>query len=243
MRLAICDDELSCREQLLDLLKEYTLQNPSKKFTYQIFSDPQALYDAALSSGFDIYFLDILMPDMNGILLGKKLREANLNGKIIYLTSSKEYAVDSYQVKAWNYLLKPVSQKELFAVLDELFQLSQKQTNRCLLVKTPEGNVKLCFQDILYAELNKRKLLFHLTDGSIVESTSIRTSFTDAVQELFTDSRFFLCCAGVAANLQHISMVNHDSVIFKDHYQLFLPKKGCREVRSAWYDYCFNEEG
>lgn len=243
MQIAICDDELSCREQILTLLKEYIRQNPSKTIRYQVFSDPHELYDTALQSGgFDIYFLDILMPDMNGIMLGQKLREAKLNGKIVYLTTSREYALDSYKVNAWNYLLKPAGSEEFFSMLDRLSLLLDEQQNQYLLVKTPENMVKLLFQDIMYVELCKRKLLFHLTNGNTIESTTIRSSFNEAIQTLLKDPRFLLCGAGISANLQHITMVSHDSVLFKDRYQLYLPKKGCREVRSAWYDYCFNKE-
>lgn len=243
MKIAICDDELSYREHLLELLTEYSKQNPSIKFNFQLFSDPHELYETALqTAGYDIYFLDILMPNMNGIILGQKLREANFSGKIIYLTSSKEYALDSYQVKAWDYLLKPVDKEALFSVLDELFRLATEQDSQFLIIKTTENSVKLFFQDIMYVELIKRKLHFHLTNGTIVESTSIRTSFNEAIHHLLSDSRFILCSAGIAANMQHITMVGHDSVLFKENYQLYLPKKGCREVRSAWYDYCFNGE-
>lgn len=243
MRIAICDDELSCQEQLLKLLSDYAIQNPSKKFNYQVFSEPTELFNAAvLSNGFDIYLLDILMPDMNGISLGQKLREANLNGKILYLTSSKEFALDAYKVKAWNYLLKPVNREELFSVLDELFNSLNAQKNQFILVKTIENSVKLYFREIVYLELCKRKLLFHLTNGNTVDSTTIRTSFTEAVQDLLKDSCFFLCSAGIAVNLEHITMVSHDSVTFADGQQLYLPKKGCRELRSVWYDYCFKEE-
>ena len=101
--------------------------------------------------------------------------------------------------------------------------------------------IKIDFENILYAELSKRKLLFHLANGTTIESTTIRTSFSEAVQTLLRDHRFILCGVSIVANLQHITMVNHNSLLFKDTYQVYLPQKSCREVRSVWYDYWFKE--
>lgn len=243
MQLAICDDDSLCIDQLLAHLNEYASQNPNEKINYHIFSEPQKLFDAAQAAGgFDVYLLDILMPEINGIALGMKLREAKLPGKIIYLTSSTEYAIDSYKVKASNYLLKPVCKEALFASLNEILHAYHASKNRFLIVKTTESSTKLLFEDICYVELSKRKLLFHLTNQTTLESTTIRTGFHEAVQELLRDSRFILCGAAIAVNLQHITSVSHDHILFQNCEQLYLSKKGCRELRSAWYDYCFNKE-
>lgn len=243
MKIAICDDEICYQQQLAKYLNDYIQANPEKELEYQLFSDPKMLLDTAIStSGFDIYLLDVLMPDMNGIELGLKLREKNLNGKIIYLTSSAEYAIDSYKVKAYQYLLKPAKKEELFSILDEMFFAKSSLRKNVLIIKTKENSVKINISDILYVELGKRKLLYHMNNEQIIESMTIRTSFQEAVQTLLRNPSFILCGASMVANLKHITMVGQEDLLFLDTYKIYLSKKLCREVRSAWCDYWFNEE-
>lgn len=243
MKIAICDDELCYRKQFLSYLDEYMLKNPNNQLEYSLFSNAQQLLDSTLlSKNFDVYLLDVIMPGMNGIELGLKLREKKLDGKIIYLTSSAEYAVDSYKVKAFQYLLKPVKKEELFAVLDELFSARALAKNNILIIKTRENSVKVNISDILYVESGKRKLLYHMKNGQIIETMTLRTSFQEAVQALLRTPNFVLCGASMVANLHHITMVGQEDLLFLDTYKVYLSKKMCREVRSAWCDYWFSEE-
>ena len=104
MNIAICDDDLQCSGMLNIMLKEYANIRNLKDFTVYIYSHADDLIDAVQDGEhFDICILDIMMPDINGINLGLKLREENYNGIIIYLTASKDYALDSYKAKAFNY--------------------------------------------------------------------------------------------------------------------------------------------
>ena len=81
MKIAICDDELCYRKQFLSYLDEYMLKNPNNQLEYSLFSNAQQLLDSTLlSKNFDVYLLDVIMPGMNGIELGLKLREKKLNG-------------------------------------------------------------------------------------------------------------------------------------------------------------------
>ena len=175
MKIAICDDELCYRKQFLSYLDEYMLKNPNNQLEYSLFSNAQQLLDSTLlSKNFDVYLLDVIMPGMNGIELGLKLREKKLDRKIIYLTSSAEYAVDSYKVKAFQYLLKPVKKEELFTVLDDLFSAKKKKKNNILIIKTKENSVKVNISDILYVESGKRKLLYHMKNGQIYRAMCCR---------------------------------------------------------------------
>ena len=116
MRIAIVDDEPLCLEQVVAIAKEYEKERTDKKIVFDIFSHPEDLLESSYRlGGYDIYVLDVIMPGMDGIELGKKLREANSDGKIIYLTSSPEFAYDSFSVKAFNYILKP-AKKDVFFI-------------------------------------------------------------------------------------------------------------------------------
>ena len=97
MKIAICDDEAFYREQVLGLTQKYAMQNKSKEITVAVFTHAEELLDTvSKSGGFDIYILDVIMPGMNGIELGKALREKGFDERIIYLTTSDEFALANF---------------------------------------------------------------------------------------------------------------------------------------------------
>ena len=244
MQIAICDDEYLFRSQLMEFTKEYASMHPQQEIEVFEFSQAEDLIEAAgRIGGFDIYLLDIVMPGMNGIDLGVQLRRICSDGRILYLTSSSEYAIDSFRAKPFNYILKPLKRENFHAALDEAAASIVAKKEKSLIVKTNESSVKLNLNNILYAQLERRTICYHLSDGSAVESILIRTAFSEAVQELLRDKRFVLCGASIVANLHHITMVEKDALLFTNRFKLFIPRKASGTIRSAWYDYWFEEEG
>jgi len=242
MKIAICDDEALCLEQAVAAVHAYAEAHPEHNISYSAFEWTDDLLNAAgRLGGFDIYILDIIMQgDINGIQLGQRLRELNYNGKIIYLTSSEEYAIDSFKVKAFNYITKPIEQVSFFAALDEVCEVIER-SDKSIIVKTKENSVKVHFDTILYAELQKRSIVYYLVGGNTVESTTIRTTFSEAVAELLSDNRFVSCGASMVANLSHITTVESEAIIFRNKHKTYLGKKACRELRGVWNDYHFTQ--
>ena len=242
LKIAVCDDDMICRSQIISLLNEYIKQNSNRNITVSEFANAENLLDAINKScEFDAFILDVVMPGMNGIELGVELRRQGVKGKIIYLTSNDEFAIDSYKAKATNYILKPVAESELFNTLDDIAEhISSKE--KSFIVKTSEGITRLSYEKIVYAELVRKAIVYHLADGSTLESTTIRTGFSKAVEELLCDNSFFLCGSSMLVNLYHVSSVKKDSLVFRNENILFLPKSACLDVRSAWIDFWFKEE-
>lgn len=240
MKIAICDDEKAMLEKVAELIDEY--KKTRAEADIAVFSDPEELLEAAFKcGGYDIYILDVVMPQMSGIELGMKLRENNYDGKIIYLTASEEFAIDSYKAQAYQYLLKPVDKNALFSALDGAIALQNEKTQRSIIVKTKENSIKINFNSILYTELSKRAIDYHLTNGSVIRCTTIRTGFPEAMAELIRDKRFKLCGKSVCVNMYYISSVESECIVFKDKEKIYLPKKTCSEIRSAWCDFWFGE--
>jgi len=94
-------------------------QRPSLAARLTVVSSGEELLEQAeAEGGFDLYVLDVIMPELSGIDVGVKLRELGSDAPIIYLTTSPDYAVDSYLAQAFYYILKPVDRFQLFEVLD-----------------------------------------------------------------------------------------------------------------------------
>ena len=243
MRIAICDDEAIFRAHLLDIAEDYREERKDKKIFFEFFSESQALLEASRKiGGFDIYILDIVMPDINGIQLGSILRYDGIDSKIIYLTSSEEYALDSFHVKAFDYILKPITKEAFYKAIDEAINSIHIKRDKSAIIKTKDGIARVSFNSILYVESSNRALIYHLTGGTMVESTTLRGSFATAVSELLADSRFVCCGVSIVVNLHHITSVENEGVVFHNTEHLFLNKKLCRELRITWSKYLFDEE-
>ena len=241
MRIAICDDFAVYREQVLHIENEYFTDKDQSVAITTYENGNDLINDALKIGGYDIYILDVLMPEITGIELGIELRKLNLDGQIIYLTSSEEYAIDAFKTKAFNYILKPIDKNELFTTLDEVTSLLSTQAQKSIIVKTKDGDIRLAINDILYVDMTKRMPAYHLTDNRTVESITIRTTFAEAVQDLLNDERFVLSTASSAVNLHYITMVEKDSVLFQNGSQFYIGVRACRQLRSVWSDFWNNK--
>lgn len=130
MKIAICDDEVAVSEVTKSLLQQWAIHQ-SISLSVHCYENGDDLILAQKSECFDLIFLDVLMPLLNGIDTAKELRRQNQNVPIIFLTSSKEFAFDSYEVKALQYLLKPVSPNQLWSIMNRFYG-ADKESKRNL---------------------------------------------------------------------------------------------------------------
>lgn len=244
MRLAICDDESVCLSLVTTIAEEYIKEHSHHGIVMESFSDPEDLLEASeKNGGFDIYILDVIMPGMTGIELGKSLREHGYDGKIIYLTSSEEYSLDAFRVKAYDYIIKPICKESFNKIVDEVIAAISEKKDKAMIVKTKERSVKLKYDSIMYAEFNKRIICYFLAGGKTVETLTVRTSFSQAVSELLADKRFTICGQSMIVNLDHITEIENNAVVFGNTYRPFLGEKLCRKLRDTWAEYLFDQEG
>ena len=114
MRIAVCDDEELFRIEFKSVLDKVLI---NAEYDIDTFSGGSSLYEAFLKNPFDLVFLDIEMPGIDGITLAKRLRAVSENVQIVFLTSHIEYALEGYEVNALRYLVKPVDMNKLSEVL------------------------------------------------------------------------------------------------------------------------------
>ena len=134
MKIAVCDDDGRDLLQIAFLLESY--RNDRKaELTYVSFQNATELLDSIDSRDYDLPLLDVLMSSVNGIQAAREIREQNRHVEIVFLTSSPEYAVESYSVRAHYYLLKPASEEKLIPILDRLLD-DFKKPEDALRIKT-----------------------------------------------------------------------------------------------------------
>ncbi len=115
MVVAVCDDDSRIVEKLTNILKRNGVEE-----VLSFSSGIQLLESIKGAYPFDLIFLDIEMPGINGLATAKSIRELSPGAVIVILTKYQQYALEAYSIKPFTYLVKPVSEKEIVAVLDDV---------------------------------------------------------------------------------------------------------------------------
>lgn len=172
IKIAVCDDEKQIRLRLLTIIQQY-FDEIGREVWIAGFKKGQELLNAKMR--FDIIFLDIEMPELNGIETAKKLRKWDVTSKIIYVTNYDNYQRNAYEVHAFDYLSKPVSDKNIFKVLTEAIRYLDNATekHKCVL-ETKTGIVTIDIEDIYYFEYSSRQAIIHTTRENYSASYSLK---------------------------------------------------------------------
>ena len=238
LHIAICDDEQEQLALTQALLQEYHELHPELDLRVDTFSSGAALLEHIRTNGsVDVYLLDILMPNGNGIELGLKIRKTDQCGHIFYLTTSPDYAIDSYLTKASQYLLKPVKKELLFRALDDAVQNWLREHQTFVTVKTRSGLQRLSIREVVYGELVGHCVQYHLVDGSVLEGMSVRTSFREAVSAFLEHERFILCATSFFVNLSFVDMIEAAGLKLVSGGIIPLSRPMRAEVTNRWLDY------
>ena len=193
LQIALCDDEITSHERTMDLIRQYKQIHSERTLSLSSFTSGKELINHVDEhGGFDLYILDCIMPGMNGIELGAALRMRDDMGFLIYLTTSPDFALDSYRVDAFDYLLKPVRSELFFQSLDKAYRSFSQIMQATVAIKTTDSIRMIPITDIRYAERIDKHIDYHLTDNTVIHSTSFNGSFQNAVAGLLAHKRMLL---------------------------------------------------
>ena len=167
MHIAVCDDQAEELESLLTLLHGW---QGDRRAAVRIhaFRSAGELLDAAQHERFTLYLLDVMMPGTDGMEAAREIRTFDAAADIIFLTSSPGFAYESYGVRALEYLLKPITAKLLYPILDRLW-LREQKPEEALTLKAGSTLIRVPFSQLSYVEVNGKHLYFNLADGQVRE--------------------------------------------------------------------------
>ena len=233
--IAICDDNPQEQQELLQHFHIYR-ETSSTFLQIHTFSNGFSLLDAIdQGTRFDIIILDILMPGENGIDIARELRKLQNDTAIVFLTSTPEYAVESYEVQASNYLLKPVTQEKFFKSMDYLLtQLSQKENAGFIVYNSEKQYVRIAFSQLIYAESTHKTVTLHLADNTKV--TSIMT-FTEFLHLLEGQPYFIRPHRSYVVNMNYMQYVGKSDICLMNEEKLPLSRNQYKNISKTFLDY------
>lgn len=236
IKIAVCDD---CPQDLSEVCRLIESENGKRQYCTDVFPEAEMLLKS-LEDGvrYDIYILDMIMPQTNGILLAEAIRQYEKTPWIIFLTNSGEYALQAYGVNAVRYLLKPIQEealKEALHYAEKLRSLNSEESDYW--VKTAEGMIKLRIKDIVYVECAMRKMIFHTRDGREIDSIFLRRSFEEEAAELLQMHNFLQTHKSYIVNMCHMDSIITDRVLLSKGLEIPISKKRQGEAKRKFLQF------
>lgn len=231
--IAICDDDVCDVETLNSYLHKISLEMDID-FQITSFYDSQKLLTAYTAPGaFHLLFLDVEMPELDGIELAKKIRALpDRNVRIIFVSSYPQYMKDSFNVQAFQYLTKPYSYKELQEIVVQIIDDYENSQIAKLLVHTDYSEELVSLNDIISVEsINaKQRVLLVTTKEKAIEATGLIGDWERDLAEL----GFISPCRGFLINIQHLHYFRKNDVIMSNNTAIPLSRRKEKNVRTLF---------
>ena len=238
IRVAFCDDDLTILNQLSVLMDQYRVLH-NQKMEYTVYNSPLELL-AAMERGvrYDILLLDVLMPGENGIEAAKEIRALDRTIKIIFLTSSAEFAVQSYAVGAYFYQLKPIWEDSFIRLMDSVLAECSKEAADSLILKCTNGITRVSLPQLEYCEVIGRALLLHLSSGKVLESSG---RLDDLSKQLLPRGGFLRPHRSYLVNMDYIQNISYRSMTLSCLTEIPIPRGKYAELKNAFLEHAFHE--
>lgn len=230
IRIGIAEDDAGYREQLRAFLRQFEKENETR-LEVAMFTDGMDLAEQYMPV-YDILLLDISMPLLDGMKTAKSIRKKDPAVLIIFITNMKQYAIESYKVGAFDYVLKPVSYFALQAKLKKAVTMINNQVRRYIMLHVEGAMQRVDVSRISYIEVFNHKLTFHTEDGDYQVSASLRS-----IEEQLEGCHFSKCNKSYLVNLQHVVYISADIVKLRDGTELSMSRLRKKEFLIAAADY------
>lgn len=239
IKIAFCDDDCAVLEELHTLLAQYCEKNTVKIDSHTFHSPLDLIAEIERGIRFDILFLDVLMPGENGIDVATEIRNYDKNIKIIFLTSSAEYAVQSYTVNAFYYQLKPIHTESFFQLMDAVLSQCEKEQASSLLFHCKSGITRVKITQLEYCEVIHRTLFLHLTSGKVLESNG---SLDELSRQLAPYGSFYRPHRSYLVNLEYVQALSYRAITMSCLAEIPIPRRKYNEFKNAFLEYAFTNK-
>lgn len=218
MRIAIVEDEIQQADLLRKYIDKWSLET-GESIQSDLFSDGLFFLEK-YQADYDLIFLDIMMPRINGLDTAKKIREKDENVILIFVTNIAQYAQKGYEVSAFDFIVKPFNEYDISFRLSKAKNKLQRENEKYLIVRCGASIKRICARDLYYVDVMKHCLSYHTAYGVFREWNR---ALSDIEKELPKDS-FSRCTIGILVNLIYVKEITFDSIILKNNETLPLSR-------------------
>ena len=232
IRIAICDDEKHMSDHIRAMASDF-FRKKNREIQLRTFLSGEELlnYDGQI----DILFLDIQMNGMDGLETARKLRAGKFRGVLIFITVLKEMVFQSFEVQAYDYLVKPVDEKQFGKTMERLYASMQNASEDSLLVQQGYERRIVPKDEIVFCEVIDRKIYLNLASGEVVD-------YYERIENLETKlgSHFFRCHRSYLINLKHLKGYKNGTAYMDNHKEIPVSRLRSREFSGVVLQYMKN---
>ena len=232
IHIAICDDEKHMSDHIRSMISDF-FRKKNQEISLHMFSSGEELL--SYNGQIDILFLDIQMKGMDGMETARKLRADKFRGFLVFITVLKEMVFQSFEVQAYDYLVKPVDKKQFEKTMDRLYASMQNASEDSLLVqKGYEGRI-IQKDEIVFCEIIDRKIYLNLASGEVVD-------YYERIENLETklDNRFYRCHRSYLINLKHLKGYKNGTAYMDNGKEIPVSRLRSKEFSSVVLQYMKN---
>ncbi|MCH5342931.1 MAG: response regulator transcription factor [Acetatifactor sp.] len=233
--VALCDDEQAEVVKNQGMLSNYKKAHPELDFETGTFENAEQLL-LKVQEGYapDLILMDIYMEGKTGIEAARELHEMGSKSRVIFLTTSEKHAVEAFRVDAAQYLVKPVSEAEMFPLLEKQFEILNEVRRKYVVLQVNNRTFRVMVHDIVYCEAQGKRQYLHLTDGT---QLCIHMSMT-GLEELFLPyDEIVRIGKGYIINIDHVEGLDSHAVQLDNGLKLFLPRGAYQSLRKQYITY------
>lgn len=199
IKLAIVEDVAEERKAFERFVHKYE-QEHSVSFSLAVYDSAESFLREFHLSTYDLIFLDIILPGMNGMELARKIREYDSQVLIIFVTSTPQFAVEGYSVHAQDYLLKPIAEFDLSQLLKRYLMILEEREDKYCLFRSTDGVKRFRYGEILYIESLRHRITVHTNRGDFQVKETMRD-----LEARLSHYYFFRCNSGYLVNLKRVT--------------------------------------
>ena len=232
IHIAICDDEKHMSDHIRSMISDF-FRKKNQEISLHMFSSGEELL--SYNGQIDILFLDIQMKGMDGMETARKLRADKFRGFLVFITVLKEMVFQSFEVQAYDYLVKPVDEKQFEKTMERLYASMQNASEDSLLVqKGYEGRI-IPKDEIVFCEIIDRKIYLNLASGEVVD-------YYERIENLETklDNRFYRCHRSYLINLKHLKGYKNGTAYMDNGKEIPVSRLRSKEFSSVVLQYMKN---
>lgn len=213
-RVAVIEDEDEAADKLIACLRRYADAHEGVAFDIVAFEDPVEFLKTLTPGEWDIVFMDIEMPNMDGMEGAHRFREIDRDAVLIFVTNMAQFAAQGYEVDALSYILKPFSEADVERKIERAVQLRNRDAESILVTQRGVAQ-RLLLRDIVYIEVRGRNLNYHTAAGVLATAGSMKS-----LQSALSDHGFVRCANSYLVNQRHIATVAGDAVTLANGVEL-----------------------
>lgn len=229
IKIAVVEDDNGCAQRLCSFLERYGREKNEKLEVVHFSNGAELVRD--YRPIWDVLLLDIEMPEMDGMMVARRVREVDGEVVIIFITNMGQYAIRGYEVDALDFLLKPVGYFPFSMKLDKALRYARSRQDTTLILSQEDGLRRVAARDICYVEVSLHRIHVHTLNGVISAPGSLAE-----IESQLAGEPFVRCNKGYLVNLRHVNLVRGDTVLVAGE-DLLISRRKRKEFLQAVTDY------